>query len=431
MITPYQKSHNVFLRAPITGFSSFFVPPEGGGTIKRLVIWGVVSVNSAKFNLRINGDPVFSGGSRPELTTSASFVVIDDLDIEVEFGDVVSIDLEVRPTGGVNLPIAWQVDIDDGVSSGGATDLEGLTDVDLTTPVTDDIMKHNGTLFVNVPHTLDNVKDVVITSPATGAILKFNGTDWIDDTNNLDGLSDVVISTPMTNQVLKYNGTNWINDTDATGGGSTLGIFNPDIPYASPSTEDDEFNAGSLNAKWTAIAGVTAPTLNWDIPNHIGGSRGASGQLCGYYQSKTGSITIRAKVANVQAAVNQSVGIFMRESGPHFTSLRVDNSNVIVEEFINATSVYLQKFNQAITAPSYLVPDVYLEMKYNGTSIESSISVNGKDFTLIHTNATAFPFGGTMDGFGICWLGGASAPTKPARIDWFRVLQGNYTGMNI
>jgi hypothetical protein len=39
---------------------------------------------------------------------------------------------------------------------------------------------------------------------------------------NLDSLTDVVITTPSTGQVLKYNGTNWINDTDATGGGGGL-----------------------------------------------------------------------------------------------------------------------------------------------------------------------------------------------------------------
>lgn len=38
----------------------------------------------------------------------------------------------------------------------------------------------------------------------------------------LDSLSDVVITTPSTGQVLKYNGTNWINDTDATGGGGSV-----------------------------------------------------------------------------------------------------------------------------------------------------------------------------------------------------------------
>lgn len=37
--------------------------------------------------------------------------------------------------------------------------------------------------------------------------------------SNLDSLTDVVITTPSATQVLKFNGTNWINDTDATGGG--------------------------------------------------------------------------------------------------------------------------------------------------------------------------------------------------------------------
>lgn len=35
----------------------------------------------------------------------------------------------------------------------------------------------------------------------------------------LDGLTDVVITTAVTGQVLKYNGSNWVNGTDATGGG--------------------------------------------------------------------------------------------------------------------------------------------------------------------------------------------------------------------
>jgi hypothetical protein len=39
---------------------------------------------------------------------------------------------------------------------------------------------------------------------------------------NLDSLTDVVISTPTTGQVLKYNGTNWVNGTDATSSGTTF-----------------------------------------------------------------------------------------------------------------------------------------------------------------------------------------------------------------
>jgi len=39
---------------------------------------------------------------------------------------------------------------------------------------------------------------------------------------SLDGLTDVVVTSPSVGQVIKYNGTAWVNDTDATGGGSGL-----------------------------------------------------------------------------------------------------------------------------------------------------------------------------------------------------------------
>jgi len=41
----------------------------------------------------------------------------------------------------------------------------------------------------------------------------------------LDGLTDVVITTPSLNQVLKYDGTQWVNGTDATGSGGSSNSF--------------------------------------------------------------------------------------------------------------------------------------------------------------------------------------------------------------
>ena len=77
---------------------------------------------------------------------------------------------------------------------------------------------------------LDGLTDVTITSPTTGQVLKYNGTAWVNGTEAtgggggaLDDLTDVVVTTPTTGQVLKYNGTNWVNDTDATGSGITTG----------------------------------------------------------------------------------------------------------------------------------------------------------------------------------------------------------------
>jgi hypothetical protein len=61
--------------------------------------------------------------------------------------------------------------------------------------------------------------NVTITTDATTDTITINATAG-GSAGNLDSLTDVVITTPTTNQVLKYNGTNWINDTDATSAGA-------------------------------------------------------------------------------------------------------------------------------------------------------------------------------------------------------------------
>lgn len=66
----------------------------------------------------------------------------------------------------------------------------------------------------NVTITTDATNDTITISAASGG-----------GASTLDGLSDVVITTPTLNQVLKYNGTQWVNDTDATGGGGASNSF--------------------------------------------------------------------------------------------------------------------------------------------------------------------------------------------------------------
>ena len=46
-----------------------------------------------------------------------------------------------------------------------------------------------------------------------------NGTDTQVTGIGVDDLNDVVLTSPASGEVLKYNGTNWVNDTDDSGGG--------------------------------------------------------------------------------------------------------------------------------------------------------------------------------------------------------------------
>lgn len=71
---------------------------------------------------------------------------------------------------------------------------------------------------VTVPDTLDDLTDVEITSPTAGQVLKFDGSKWVNGTGGggasaLDDLTDVDITTPTDKQGLVYNGTSqkWEN----------------------------------------------------------------------------------------------------------------------------------------------------------------------------------------------------------------------------
>ncbi len=116
---------------------------------------------------------------------------------------------------------------------GGATDLEGLTDVDLTTPVDDDIIQRKAGLFVN--RTLAQLKtDLVLTDEniqdLIGAMVTGNtesgGTLTYDDTNgkldltvsgggggatDLEGLTDVDLTTPADDDFLQRKSGQFVN----------------------------------------------------------------------------------------------------------------------------------------------------------------------------------------------------------------------------
>lgn len=50
-----------------------------------------------------------------------------------------------------------------------------------------------------------------------------NGTDTQITGGGIDDLNDVVLTSPASGEVLKYNGTNWVNGTDDAGGGTPGG----------------------------------------------------------------------------------------------------------------------------------------------------------------------------------------------------------------
>lgn len=78
----------------------------------------------------------------------------------------------------------------------------------------------NGVQLQSTDFTATNGTSVVLTVAANAgdAIRCVAWGVFSTTTVNLDSLTDVVISTPSTDQVLKYNGTNWVNSTPSGGG---------------------------------------------------------------------------------------------------------------------------------------------------------------------------------------------------------------------
>lgn len=152
-----------------------------------------------------------------------------------------------------------------GTVNAGSVALDDLTDVTITAAATGEVLRYNGSAWVDaqlaysdlsgtpslapvatsgdyndlinkpsIPVNVDDLGDVTITSPANGQILEYNGSAWVNVANSggggataIDDLTDVDTATnpPTPGQVLKWDGTNWVPGTDISGGGgsATLG----------------------------------------------------------------------------------------------------------------------------------------------------------------------------------------------------------------
>jgi hypothetical protein len=123
------------------------------------------------------------------------------------------------------------VAVDTAGTGGGASVLNDLTDVTISGLTTGQVLKWNGTAWVNgtdevgsgtTISSINDIPDVSITTPVSGQVLKFNGSAWVNDTDLNDGngaialgdITDVDIVTPLAGQVLKFDGFNWVNGTD-------------------------------------------------------------------------------------------------------------------------------------------------------------------------------------------------------------------------
>lgn len=124
--------------------------------------------------------------------------------------------------------------------------------------------------------TLDGLSDVVITGATTGQVLKYNGTNWVNDTDStaggstaLDDLSDVAITTAASGDIIRHNGTSFVNTPGTThfqaadAGLASIAGLTTAADRGIYTTASDTYAVYTLTAGGRALAGAagTADTL--------------------------------------------------------------------------------------------------------------------------------------------------------------------------
>lgn len=154
MLHRYQK---IFRGAGISQLTEgvLYLRAPFDGVITRLDIFQARASDSVShiYNLSKNGANVWSGGDRLSIASGQSHAAKNDLEIEVERGDILLIN--VAQWSQVQFrdysPIAVNLEIGDGVSGGGAEELGDLEDVEIIDPEFGEILIFDGEDWVNAP----------------------------------------------------------------------------------------------------------------------------------------------------------------------------------------------------------------------------------------------------------------------------------------
>lgn len=147
--------------------------------------------------------------------------------------------------------------------------------------------------YADIAHThgINDLTDVTVSTPATDEVLKYNGSAWVNaaapaGASALDDLTDVTITTPTSGHVLKYNGSAWTNAAESGGGGGvTTGGILATNAYA---TGTDTALASTASTTFVDIDATNAAITFTAPPNgavlvHASSLLNTNAQTTGYY----------------------------------------------------------------------------------------------------------------------------------------------------
>lgn len=286
---------------------------------------------------------------------------------------------------------------------------------DLTGTITADVIE--GALSIDwsqltsPPTMIDDIAGLV--DPGADRILF-----WDDSAGAIDWL------TVGTN--LSITGTT----LSASGGSANV---TPDTHPASPNAFDDEFEAGSLDAKWTLLNAPTTTTLaNGSLL--LSDASNSGNNVGGIEQTLSGVFKIRAKIARVHGAIDNRGGIYCGVAGGkiYLFGIYYDTGAAGVNFYVNrqddatgtgVANVTISGNNAAGAAAMAQGLWWYLEIEYDGTDVFFRFSYTGIDgsFADFVSVAAASFLGGAPTRGGL-FSDRASASTRSLISDWIRRL---------
>ena len=155
------------------------------------------------------------------------YALDEDRYYHVEGGALVASSVPEAPTDSqdyVRNNGAWVV----ATGGGGATTLDGLTDVNVTTPASGDVLVYDGVdSFDNGPLSIDQLSEVDTTNlaGAAGQVLEWSGSAWQRGVINQPAQAvDTTTTAPSNKENLKYDGTGWKNQKEPAAGGAFAAV---------------------------------------------------------------------------------------------------------------------------------------------------------------------------------------------------------------
>lgn len=243
--------------------------------------------------------------------------------------------------------------------------------------------------------------------------------------STLDDLTDVTIASPAAGQVLKYNGSAWVNDTDATGGsGGSSGSFGytPDLAGAN----DLNFATLGAHGGTVLGSPSTTPSIVDGALRLVSGTSGSADLKAVEWTAPSGAFTIMAKVRRkpTLGATFGSVVLFLSRSsnraGAQFYKSGTHNSNSGWSKY-TAPTTRSASGGDTLAEPS-TATYFYLKAAYDGTNVTYSISSTGHpdSFIAVLTETAATFLGGAPTAFGI-GIDAFGTTAMTAYVEWIDV----------